>query len=128
AEAWTRMQKLTADTFVHADATRDIMYIAAYLVAQVRDFVDEGNLGCKESVRGILGQFGCFQRGDDERRFDQIERAVEIFHDRNCFFITTADHNSIWSHEIVYCGAFSEKLRIRNNSKIGARLLALIDQ
>ena len=70
------MKKLASDSLVHPDRARHVMHVAADLVAQIRDFVDEGNFRCEECIRGVLGQLGSFERSNHKWRFDQIERTI----------------------------------------------------
>jgi hypothetical protein len=46
------MQKLAGDAAIKAHAARDLLDIGAALLAQVRHFVDERDLGGKKSVGG----------------------------------------------------------------------------
>jgi hypothetical protein len=64
------MKKLTADPLVHPDGACNVMHVATDLLAQVRDFVDEGNLRRKEGIGGVLRQLGSFERSNYKRRFD----------------------------------------------------------
>src|SRR3712207_7386889 len=49
----------------------------ADLLAQLRDLVDEGDLGREKSVGGILGKFGGAPGGDKDRRLVEVKRPVE---------------------------------------------------
>ena len=57
------MQELAADAVVEADAARDLLDIGADALAQVRDLVDEGDLGREEGVAGIFDQLRGSPRG-----------------------------------------------------------------
>ena len=52
------MQELAPDAVVEADAAGDLLYVGANLLAQVGNFVDEGDLGRQKCVRRVLGQLG----------------------------------------------------------------------
>src|SRR5690242_5204436 len=110
------MQKLTADAFVHADRARNVVDVAANLIAQVRDLVDERNLRREKGVGGVLRELSSFERSYDKRRFDQVEGTIEVLHDRDRLFIAAANHDAIRAHEIVDCSTFPKKLRIRNHA------------
>ena len=50
------MQEFAADAVVEADAARHVLHVGADLLAQIGDFVDEGDLGGEESIGRVLGQ------------------------------------------------------------------------
>src|SRR3546814_13379379 len=75
------MQELAADAPVEADAAGDVVPVGADLLTAVGDLVDDGEPGGQEGVAGILGELGGFQRGEEDRRPDQIERPVEYTQD-----------------------------------------------
>ncbi len=50
AEAGACMQELRADAIVHADCPRHILHIAAGLLAEIGDLIDEGHLHRQERV------------------------------------------------------------------------------
>src|SRR5205085_3543051 len=79
AGAW--VQEVAADAVVHAHRARHVVNVAADTVAEVRDLVDEGNLGREEGVRRVLRKLRRLKRGDDDGRLYQVERAVEVAHD-----------------------------------------------
>src|ERR1051325_10864686 len=122
------MEKLTPDSLVHADCARDIVYVATNLLAQVRDFVNEGNLGRQESICRVLGQLRSFERRNDKRRFDQIKRTVEVLHDSDGFFVATPNYDAIGTHEVVNRRAFSKKFRVGNYAEVRTRFLSLTNQ
>src|SRR5687767_11075427 len=115
AEAWAGMEKLAADALVHANGACDVVHITTYLVAEIGDFVYERNFRGEKCICGVLRQFGCFERRDHKRCFDQIERPVKILHDRNSFFVTTADDDTVRAHEVVNRCAFAKKLGDRKS-------------
>src|SRR3546814_7761414 len=71
------VQELAADAPVEADAAGDVVHVGADLLAEIGDLVDKGDLGGEEGVAGVLGQLGGLQAGEENRRFDQVERPVE---------------------------------------------------
>ena len=82
AVAGPGMQELAADAAVEADAARHVLHVGADLLAQIGDLVDEGDLGGEEAVGRVFGQLGGLERGEEDRRLDQVERAVELAHAR----------------------------------------------
>ena len=52
------MQELRADAVVEPDAARDILHVGADLFAQIRDLVDEGDLGGEKRIGRVFDQFG----------------------------------------------------------------------
>src|SRR5690349_5082760 len=101
------MEKFAADAFIHADRACHVVYVATDLVTEIRDLVDERNLRREKRIRSILRELSSFERSNDKWRFDQIQRAIQIFHDRDRFFVTTADNHTIRTHEIVNGRTFS---------------------
>ena len=82
AIAGSGVQELRADAVVEADAARDLLDVRADLLAEIGDLVDEGDLRREEGVRGVFGELGRAARGEQERRLVEVERAVELGHDR----------------------------------------------
>jgi hypothetical protein len=94
------MQKLTADAFVHADRARDVVTSQPILSHRFAiSLMNEPS--SRESIGGVLRELRSFERSDHKRRFDQVKRAIEILHDRDRFFVATADHHAIGTHEVV---------------------------
>src|ERR1051325_18837 len=122
------MQEFTTDAPVHAYAARHIMHITADLVAEQRHLVDKGNLGRQKSVGRVLDQLGGFERGDDERRLDQKERAIEVAHDGYGLFVAAADDDAVWPHEIIYRRALTQEFRVRDDAEIYLSFLMLAYQ
>src|SRR5258707_1317456 len=52
------MEEFRPDAAIEADAARDALHVRADFLAQIRDLVDEGDLGRQKGVRGIFDQFG----------------------------------------------------------------------
>ena len=55
-KARPRMQRFAADAAVQPDAARHAMHIGADLLAQIRHFIDEGDLHRQEAVGGVFDQ------------------------------------------------------------------------
>ncbi len=123
AIARTRMQELLADTAIQTDATRNVMHICTNFFTQIGNLIDEGDLGCQEGVGGIFDHFRCFTRGENNRRFNQIQRTIKIGHDFARPLVTCTDDNAVRAHEIANRRAFTQEFRIGNHGKIGIRAL-----
>ncbi len=82
AIAGSRMQELGADPAIEADAARHVLNIRPDLFAQIGHLVDEGNLHRKKRVGSIFDQFGGASRGKKKRRLVEVERTVDLRHDR----------------------------------------------
>ena len=75
AVARTRVQELEPDARVVAHADRDLADVGVDRLAQVRDRVDERDLGGEERVRRVLDHLGRRRVGDEHRR---VHAAVEL--------------------------------------------------
>ena len=106
------MQEFAADAAVEADAAGHVLHIGADLLAQIGDLVDEGDLGREKGVGRVFDQFGGFDVGEHDRRFDQIERAVERPHHRAGGLAVGADDDAVGAHEILDRRAFAQKFGV----------------
>ena len=61
------MQELRADAVVEADAAGHVLHVGAHLLAQIRDLVDEGDLGGEEGVGGVFRQLRRAPGRDQDR-------------------------------------------------------------
>ena len=109
------MQELRADAPVEPDPARDVLHIAADLLAKVRHFVHESDLGRQERVRGILDQFGRAARGEQQRRFVEEQRAVDFAHDLAAEIVLGADDDAVGTLEVADGRAFAQEFRIGNH-------------
>src|SRR3546814_15830059 len=80
------MEECGADAIVEADAARDVLHFGAYLLAEIRDFVDEGDLHREKGVGGIFDEFGGPAGGEEQRRAVEVERTIERRHHRAGLF------------------------------------------
>src|SRR6185436_4356136 len=122
------MKKLASDSFVHTNRTCNVVHVATNLLAQVCDFVNERDFRREKRIGRVFCKLRRFERSNHKRRFDQVQRTIQILHDRDCFFVTTADDHAIRTHEVVNRCAFPEKLGIGNDAEVCACLLSLTDQ
>ena len=74
AEAWPGMEEFGADAVVETDAARDLLHVGVHLLAEVGDFVDEGDLGRKECVGGVLYEFSGAPGGVENGRLIEAQR------------------------------------------------------
>src|SRR5258708_2271316 len=106
------MQKLGANSAVHANGPCHLMHVAANFLAKIRNLVDERNLSCQEGIGSVLDQLSALDRSNYERRFDQVERPVEIAHDFDRPRIAASNYNAIRPHEITNRSALSQEFRV----------------
>ena len=106
------MQELRADPVVEPDPPRHLLHIGTDPFAEVGDLVDEGDLGGQEGIGRIFGQFGRAAGRPDDRCPVQVERPVELLHDRAGSTIFRAEHDAVGSLEILDRGAFAQELRV----------------
>ncbi len=106
AKAGPGMQKLAADAAVETDPLSDVLDVGADRLAQIGDLVDEGDLGGEKGVGRVFDQFGGGDRGEYDRRLDQIERpgAGPL--------AVGADHHPVGAHEILDRRTFAQKFRV----------------
>ncbi len=114
------MQELAADAVVEADTARHFLDIGTDALAQVRDLVDEGDLGGEERVRRILDKFRPAPLGVEDRRALVLERPVEFRHDTARARIARADDDPVGLHEVLDRGAFPQEFRVGNDSDFGS--------
>ncbi len=112
------MQELASNPAVKADATSDVVHVGSDSLAQVRHFVDEGNFHGQERVRCVLGQLRRLEPGQHDRRFDEVERPIELLENLAGAFGLGANHHAIGPHEIANRIAFTQKLRVRGNVEL----------
>ena len=121
------MEEFAADAVVEADAARDLLDVGAHLLAEVGDFVDEGDLGRKECVGGVLYEFGGAPRGVENGRLIEAQRPVDIGQDVFGALVLGADHDAIGMLEIVNGRSLPQKFRVRHHHDIGVRPLLVDD-
>ena len=61
------MQKLVANTVVHAHAARHLFHIGPNLFAQCCNFINESDLCSQKGIGRIFDHLGTFQIGGHER-------------------------------------------------------------
>jgi len=117
AVAGTGMEEFGANPAVHAHGFCDGLNVGADGLADVGDLVDEGDLGGQEGVAGIFDQFGSFDVGKDEGCFDEIEGAVDLFHNLTGAVGLGADDDPVGAHKVADGAAFPEKFGVGDDVK-----------
>ena len=72
------VQEFRADAVVEPDPARDLLDIGADLLAQIRHFVDEGDLGREEAVGRVFDHLRGAAIGEQDRRRVEVERAIKV--------------------------------------------------
>ena len=90
--------------------------------------VDEGDLGGEKGVGGVFDQLAGFAAGEQDRRFVEIERAIDFAHHVARPFGVAAHHHAVGTAEILDRRAFAQEFRIGRHveQRIGAGLLRMI--
>ena len=94
---------------------------APTLLAQVRDLVDEGDLGGQEGVGGVFDQLGGAPRGEQQRRLVEVERAVELGHHVAGAGVLGADDDAVRPLEIGDGRALAQEFRVRDDGEVAIR-------
>jgi hypothetical protein len=76
AVAGAGMQEFAADAAIETDAAGDIVHVGTHTLAHVGHFVNESDFHGEKGIGRVFDQFGGFERGEQDRRLDQIERAI----------------------------------------------------
>ena len=100
------MKKFRTDSAVHANRSRDFMYVTAYSFAQVRNLINERDFCREKGVRG------AFDRSDDDWGLNQVQGAIELSHYFRSFCIIASDYDTIRPHEVGDRGPFTQEFRI----------------
>ena len=106
------MKELGSDSIVEADPASDVLDVGVDRLAQVRDLVDEADLGREERVRRIFGELGGAPRSEQDRRFVEIERAIDFTHDFGRARILGADDDPVRMLEILDRSALAQEFRV----------------
>ena len=118
AVAGARVQELEPDARVVAHAERDLAHVGVDRLAQVRDRVDEGDLGGEERVRRVLDHLCRRGIGDEDRR---LHVAVEIGDAHGDRGVVAADDDPRRLQEVAHRGALTQELGVRRHAHVGDR-------
>ena len=119
AEAQARVEKVTANPRVEADAAGDGRHVDAKLRAQVRHQVDERDLRGEKGVRRVLDQFGRRHAGDDDRAVEAP--LVEAEQQRPGPLGVGADDDPVRFEEVANGRALAKELRIAGDVELSLR-------
>ena len=108
-------EEALADALVEAHAAGDLLDVGADALADVRDLVDEGDLGGEERIRCELDHLGGGRVGAEDRR---LEIAVETRYASNVIGAVAADHDAIWLAEVSDGRALAQELRVRHVANV----------
>ena len=96
------------------------MNIGANLLGEVRDFIDERDLGREECVGCVFDQFSRATIGNHDRRRVQIERPIKLVHHLTGARIVGADHDAIRMLKVADSSTLAQKFWIGNNREFSA--------
>ena len=113
------MQEFGADAVVQANAARDLLHVGADLFGEVRDLVDEGDLGREERVRGVFDHLGGAAFREHQRRLVQRQRAIDVAHHLAAALVGGADHDAIGELEVADRRALAQELGIGGDDDVG---------
>ena len=122
AEARPGMQEFRADAIVEPDAARDFLHIGADFFGQIRDLVDEGDLGGEKRVGGVFDQFRGAPRREHQRRLIERQRPVDIAEHLARALVRRADHDAVRELEVADRGTLAQEFRIGGHHHIGRRI------
>ena len=106
------MQELEADARVVAHADRDLAHVGVDRLAEVRDRVDERDLGREERVRRVLDHLGRRGVGDEHRR---VRPTVELGDAHRRLAVLAADHDAVGVQEVADRLALAQELGVRRD-------------
>ncbi len=114
------MEELGADAVVHPDPAADVLHVGADLLAQVGHLVDEGDLGREEGIGGVLDQLRAAAAGEQDRRFVEEQRPIDLAHDLAAEFVLGADDDPVGPLEIADRRAFAQEFGVGDDAIPGA--------
>ena len=116
------MEEFRADPAVHANPARHVLHVGADLFAQVRHFVDEGDLRREEGVGGVFDQLARPAVDDQQRRFVEEERTVDLGHHFAAEIVLRPDHDPVGALEVADGCAFAQEFGIGNDGHLQSAL------
>src|SRR5690606_7399625 len=121
AIARPRLQEARADAAVEADAVGHVLHVGADFLAQVRNLVDEADLGREERVRRILGQLGRAAGHDQQPRLVAEQGTVDLAQHFGGVVVVDADHHPVRALEVVDRRAFAQELGVGGDRELEVR-------
>ena len=76
-------------------------------------------IGGEKSVGSIFDQFGGTTSGEEDRRFVDEQRPVELPHHAPSPLVVGADYDAIRVLEVLDCRALAQKLRVGDDGEVG---------
>ena len=122
AEAGAGMQEFRADAIVEPDAARDFLHIGADLFGQIRDLVDEGDLGGEKRIGRVFDQLRGAPLGKHQRRLIERQRPVDIAEHLAPALVRSADHDAIRKLEVADRGTLAQEFGIGGHHHVGRRI------
>jgi len=122
AEARTRIEKLRSNAVVESDAARNFLHVSADFFRQIRDLVDEGDLGGEKCIRRVLDQLGRAPLGVHDRRLVEVQRAIDLAQHLARALVIGADHDAIGMFEVTDRRTLAQKFRIGRDRDIRLRI------
>ena len=106
------MQEFRSDTPVEPDPAGDVLHVGAHFLAEIGDFVDEGDLGREEGVGRVLDHLRGLQRGQNDRGLQQVKRPVDGLQNPGGTLALDPDHDPIGAHEVADRRTFAKELGV----------------
>src|SRR5690554_4021953 len=128
AKAYGGFQELRADAAVLTYGAGNFIYVGAALFAKGRDGVD-GRYALGQ--KGVGGEFGEFGRpnigGDDALTIDPagIDVHKGLYGGLTCFILSPANKYAVGLVQVLYGGAFGQKLGIGEHLKVQTFVLGI---
>ena len=112
AVAWTRAKESRANTAVQPHACCHLGHVCIDRLAEIGNFVDEGDLRRQEAIRGVFHQFRTAPRNGKKRRAALGERSIDPGEHLARPLVIGSDDDTVRRHEVADRTAFPQKLRI----------------
>ena len=109
------MEELRADAVVHPDSAADVLHVGADFLTQIGHLVDEGDLGREEGIGGVLDQLRTAPADEQDRRFVQKQRPVDLAHGLASEIVLGADDDPVGALEVADRRAFAQEFGVRDD-------------
>src|SRR5436189_3535176 len=106
------MQEFSPDPVVHSDTASNIVNVTPDRIAEIGDLVYKSDLRCQKCIGSIFDKLSGFERCNDDRRFYQVERPVEVLHDGDRVFLIAPYDDPVRTHKIADSRTFSQEFRV----------------
>jgi hypothetical protein len=112
SEAQAGVEQSSSDSLVTSDGVGQVCDVGVDDFAYFGHRVDEGNLGCKEGIRGDLDQFGGGEIGDDDRGPGLVDFLVYLPDGFLGGVTANAENDAVRAERVADREAFPEELRV----------------